>query len=188
MLYDPRHAGSLLTGTLAAALLFALAVPGSAPAACAGASSDPDPSRLEPTAAAVACRINAERRERGLPRLAPHRRLAVAARRYAREMVRGAFFSHVGIGGTTMTERLRAVGYVDGRVTWAVGETLAWGTGPRARPGSIVGAWMDSPRHRRILLDPRYRDVGVGVAIGNPVGAEPAPGATYAAELGYVSS
>jgi uncharacterized protein YkwD len=33
----------------------------------------------------------------------------------------------------------------------------------------MVQAWMDSPTHRRILLDGAYREMGFGIAIGAPV-------------------
>jgi uncharacterized protein YkwD len=63
---------------------------------------------------------------------------------------------------------------------------LAWGTRGRSTPAAAVEAWMESDRHRRVLLRRRYRDVGVGVALGTPVRTGPA-GATYAAALGAVS-
>jgi uncharacterized protein YkwD len=47
---------------------------------------------------------------------------------------------------------------------------------------------MDSRPHRRVLLDPQYRDLGIGIATGVPIeGYADAVGATYAAELGVRS-
>jgi uncharacterized protein YkwD len=84
-----------------------------------------------------------------------------------------------------MVDRLRDSRYIRGDRPWAVGETLAWGTDSRATPAGTVAAWMESRPHRKVLLDPQYRELGVGVAIGIPIeGSEPDTGATYAAELG----
>jgi uncharacterized protein YkwD len=47
-----------------------------------------------------------------------------------------------------------------------LGEDLAWGTGSDALPEAIVQAWMDSPPHRRIMLDCRFSQLGVGIATG----------------------
>jgi len=58
---------------------------------------------------------------------------------------------------------------------------LAWGSGPRSTAAAAVDAWMHSPPHRRVLLYPVYREIGVGIEPGTPFGAS---GATFAAELG----
>jgi Cysteine-rich secretory protein family len=66
-----------------------------------------------------------------------------------------------------------------------LGENLAWGTGALATPGSIMQAWMNSPGHRENVLNPDYREVGVGVVAGNPAAAD-GLGATYATEFGVI--
>jgi uncharacterized protein YkwD len=44
---------------------------------------------------------------------------------------------------------------------------------------------MHSPGHRRNILDPRFRDIGIGIALGAPVDAGASlPGATYATDFG----
>lgn len=68
------------------------------------------------------------------------------------------------------------------------GENLIWGTGSRATPRSAVNAWMKSPPHRRTMLERRYRQVGVGVALGAPEGDAPrilGGAAIYTADFGY---
>lgn len=133
--------------------------------------------------AAVVCAVNAERAARSRPPLAVHPELAAAARRHARDMVSRHYFAHTSPSGRTLADRLRAAGYLTPARSWAVGEVLAWGTGRLATPAETVAAWMRSPRHRRVLLRRRYRDIGVGIAPATPF----APGgATYAAELGRV--
>jgi uncharacterized protein YkwD len=52
---------------------------------------------------------------------------------------------------------------------WRVGEVLAWAGEPIDTPADIVAAWLASPGHRRVLLDRRYRDIGIGVVAGVPV-------------------
>ena len=136
-----------------------------------------------PTAgdAAVVCEINAERRARERRPLTLDPALELAARRHARDMVRRGYFSHLSATGETMVDRLREVGYIGRRRAWTVGELLAWGTGELGAPAATVDAWMRSRSHRRVLLGRDYREIGVGVADGNPYGPS---GSTYAAELG----
>ena len=131
---------------------------------------------------AVVCEINSVRADHGVRELVTDRRLRRAAAAYARDMVERAFFAHASPEGATLTDRLRSAGYIDDRVRWRVGETLAWGSGQQSAPAATVAAWMRSPPHRRILLG-RYRDIGVGVAGGAPSGGR---GKTYAAAFGLI--
>jgi uncharacterized protein YkwD len=48
---------------------------------------------------------------------------------------------------------------------------------------AVFKDWMHSPPHRANILDPSYRDVGVGVARGYPMGAG-AGSATYTVDFG----
>ena len=144
---------------------------------CANAHSAPGPAGAD----ATLCLINAARDAHGLAPLAAEERLARAARRHAADMVARAYFSHVTPSGTSFGDRLRRVGYASS-CAWTGGETLAWGTGSKGSPGSRVAAWMRSPAHRLILLDPAYREAGVGIEVGVPGAAE--PGFTYVADLG----
>jgi uncharacterized protein YkwD len=69
-----------------------------------------------------------------------------------------------------------------GRPDWAIGENLAWHTGA-ASPRTIVRAWLRSAPHRRIMLDPAFRVVGIGTAPGTPTHRS-AAGKTYTADFG----
>ena len=129
---------------------------------------------------AVVCEINRVRDDRGLGALAPDRRLQRAAGQQARDMVARRYFAHVTPDGDGLSDRLRAAGYITGRVAWHVGETLCWGRGKFSTPAATVAAWMRSPSHRRIILGP-FAEVGVGVARGVPSGGR---GLTYAADFG----
>jgi uncharacterized protein YkwD len=130
--------------------------------------------------------VNAERRRAGLRPLRTNRRLATAARRHARNMVRQRFFSHTSPSGKSPSSRILAAGYARRGGYFRYAENLAWGTGSRATPKSIVRAWMRSPGHRRNILDGRLREAGVGISRGVP-GTSPsgrANGLTYVQEFG----
>ena len=170
---------------LAACLLVLLAAPASAaPPGCADAGLMPDAAALDRVRAATACLIDRERAARGLPAVRDAAALRGAAERHAREMVHGRFFAHRSPGGSTTAQRVRSSGYFRGVGEWAVGETLAWGSGELATPAAVVRAWLASPGHRRILLGRRYREIGLGVVLGAPVDVGALPAATFVAEYG----
>ena len=158
-----------------------------AAAACPRPDLNPDADSVRDALDATVCLVNAERVERGLARLGESRRLAEASSRYAADLVAGQYFSHTGRDGSDIVARLRRTGYIPSDRAWAVGENLAWGTGPLATPGGIVRAWMNSPGHRANILNPRFRQIGIGIALGNPAGAD-GGGATYASAFGAIGS
>ncbi|HZQ82435.1 MAG TPA: CAP domain-containing protein [Gaiellaceae bacterium] len=98
------------------------------------------------------------RAEHDLPAFSGDGQLAAAARAHSREMVATGTFAH-----GAFWERIEAHGVTSGQV----GETLGWTSVPAGAVARIVAAWLASPEHRRILLDPVYRQVGVGVADGS---------------------
>lgn len=87
-------------------------------------------------------------------------------------MVRGRFFDHSRPGGVDLVERLLASRYLSRRERrWVVGENLAYGKRARATPLSLVRAWMTSPSHRMNILEPRFRELGLGLALDFDDGA-----------------
>jgi uncharacterized protein YkwD len=152
-------------------------------ARCPGALTPPAAGATGPATAAIACLVNAERARRGLRPLRADGTLRRVARAHVADMVRRSYFSHVTPGGARFADRIRAAGYGAGH-WWHAAEALGWGTGPRALPAVVVSEWLASPRHRRIVLDPAYRELGVGVAAAAP--RRGLPGATYAVEVGWV--
>jgi uncharacterized protein YkwD len=148
-------------------------------APCADAALPPAASSRVRARAAVVCLLNRERAARGLRALRDRATLRDAAGRYARSMVVHDFFAHVSPGGSTLQRRAARAGYASG----TLGENIAAATGADASPQAIVAAWMASSGHRRNILDPDYRDVGVGVASGMPT-TSIRPAATYVADFG----
>jgi|GEM_PF-492358 len=107
--------------------------------------------------------INEERAERGLPALRVRTSLCRAADLHSRDMVVNDFFSHRSSNGQTVGPRLRRYGYsTSGCLSWRVGENIAWGTWAYRTPEMVVRLWMNSPPHRRAILDPAFWDIGVG--------------------------
>ena len=179
--YPPRRAAAR-TIALASALVLLLCAGAPARAhACAHADALPGAASSESIRRSTLCLLNRERTRRGLARLRPDRRLVVAARRHARDMVRRRYFAHDSLSGKPFTHRIHRTGYTTGR-RWTLGENLAWGAGSLASPEAIVHAWMESPAHRANVVGP-FREVGVGLALGSPRPGHTGAG-TYATEFG----
>jgi uncharacterized protein YkwD len=145
----------------------------------------PSPGSLGAVAEATLCLLNGERGDHGLAPLAVNDQLGAAASAYAQDLVAGSYFSHTGRDGSDVRERIARTGYLPSDRSWRIGENLAWGTGALATPRSIVQAWMNSPGHRENILNSAYREIGIGVVVGNPAARDGA-GATYATEFGVI--
>jgi uncharacterized protein YkwD len=150
---------------------------------CASTAVRPTAASAAEAAEATVCLINRARTRRGLRPLRANGRLALAARRHSRDMVRRRFFSHWSLGGASPLNRIRRAGYLRGARSFSVGENIAWGAGSRATADSIVRRWMRSRPHRTAILHRRFRAIGVGVASGAPLSGTPAA-ATYTADFG----
>jgi uncharacterized protein YkwD len=97
--------------------------------------------------------LNEVRRANGVAPLRVSESLSRSSGRYARRMLRHDFFGH--------GARIDVAGEFR-----SAGETLAWHSGWNARPRRTVSRWMASPGHRAVLLSPRFRWVGMGLARG----------------------
>ena len=189
MLRTARHAArAVLCAAALAGSAVALPAPAhAAPApACPGADVVPTAASLPAARTATLCLVNRERAKRGARRLRTSAALRASAQAYAADMDQRDFFAHVSPGGAGLLERVRRDGrYLRGVRRFRVGENLAWGSGERATPRETVKAWMASPGHRANLLDRRFRETGIGIALGAPVaGAAAVPAATYAHHFG----
>lgn len=132
---------------------------------------------------AATCIVNKVRRRRARRALKSNSKLYSAAKKHATDMVQTQYFSHVSKSGTTVVPRIKAAGYLTNASVWSVGENLAWGSGAFSTPASIVQAWLNSPGHKRNLLNRAYREAGLAIAVGAPVPAAGDAG-TYVQEFG----
>ena len=106
---------------------------------------------------AFASKVNKARASHGLPALRASVSLRGSSRAYARWMLRRDSFGH--------RARIQASKRFSLR-----GEVLARTPARAPTAGQIIRAWLDSPSHRAVLLNPRYRYIGVGLARGRLAG------------------
>jgi uncharacterized protein YkwD len=104
--------------------------------------------------------LNHERRAHGLAPLMLDARLEQAARSHSADMLQHGYFAHDGRQGAWDTRVRRYV------TSPLLGEVLEFGTGTYATAGGMVSAWMHSPAHRRVILTPALRRVGLGILTG----------------------
>jgi uncharacterized protein YkwD len=105
-------------------------------------------------------------------------------------MAAEGYFEHQSPDGSTPLSRMRAAGYISSsRVGYEVGENIAWGTQNLASPREIVAAWMASPGHRANILDPHFRDTGIGVSPHAPAGRDGGQaGGVYTQDFGVITA
>lgn len=122
-----------------------------------------DRARVE---AEMLARINDVRRRQGLAPLAASPLLDRISQEHAEDMLLRSYFGHRSPEGLGPTERARADGYRSG-----IGENIVE---QRFSTAEALAAWLESPGHRRNILDPDSREMGLGLAIG--AGYDAAPG------------
>lgn len=150
------------------AVLTTLAVAIAAPSPARGGEPGVACAAADGLAAQTQCFVNRERISRGLAPLRSNRLLDESSEAHARDMVRRDFFSHTAPGGASPADRIARTGYLRGQGRWLVGENIGWLS---ARPGAgraMTRMWMASPPHRAVILERRYRDVGLAAVRGAP--------------------
>jgi len=125
---------------------------------------DPEPAtaRVADLEADTFRAVNDRRRAAGLGALARNVDLDAVARAHSRDQARtGGGSRHDGSDGRGPAERVRdaGIGYS------AMAENVAMNLNYDDPVKAAVDGWMDSPGHRRNILEPRYRQTGLGVAI-----------------------
>jgi uncharacterized protein YkwD len=105
--------------------------------------------------------VNHQRIAHGLaPMEADHDLLAVA-RQYSRQMAEQGFFAHVDPQGRDVRQRLEKAG-----ISWLmVGENLSYSNGYINPVATALRGWMNSPGHRRNIMEGRFNDSAIGVWI-----------------------
>ena len=135
------------------------------PEGCDGATARAGAVAPATLSAALLCAINVERAKHGLPALPADARVATAASRHARDMVRRRYFAHKRAGGPDLLRRLKRAGW-RGR---SAGEAIAYGCGTSATPLATLRMWLNSPPHRAILLGSGWSAAGIGMSGRAPV-------------------
>ncbi len=106
--------------------------------------------------------LNIEREKHGLNKLVLDDNLTTLARAHSADMWQRQYFAHIAPDGKTPLDRMKSSG-----IKFAhAGENLALTkTIERAHEGL-----MESPGHRRNILDPKFGRVGIGVIDGGIYG------------------
>lgn len=106
---------------------------------------------------AAGCRCPGGKRFRPAPALRLDAQLNAAAQAHAADMHKRRYFSHDSRDGSTFSDRISRAGY-----KWRYsGENIAMGQ-PTAE--AVVQAWRNSKGHCHNLMNPNYRDMGIGQA------------------------
>ncbi|WP_323786145.1 CAP domain-containing protein [Thalassovita sp.] len=139
--------GRKMTAVVALAAFIAIGAPALLTGRAAPAQAD--------TVAAVADLLNAERTRRGLQPLQSDASLNRAAAGHARDMAKRGYFNHRSQDGRTFSDRIKAAGYCRA----AMAENIALGQNSVAK---AISSWMDSPPHRKNMMNRRYSRFGIG--------------------------
>lgn len=106
--------------------------------------------------------INKKRADIGLEPLVWNDELAAVARLHSQDMADQKYFSHRGSDGSMVDDRADKMGVKN----WsAIGENIAFERGFDDAANFAVDRWMESPAHKQNLLDKRWKETGMGVAI-----------------------
>jgi hypothetical protein len=132
-------------------LLIAVLLPMSAPVSAQGDD-----------AGQILARINALRTQNGLPPFDFNSQLAASAQQHSDDMAATGNISHTGSDGSSIDSRIQASGYGRWRGFGLWGENIYGGQ--LASVDAAWNFWINSQVHRANLLNPRYREVGIGVS------------------------
>ena len=111
--------------------------------------------------AALLAQINSFRAAHGLVPLKVNGALVGAADRHSTQMAKLGFFSHNSANGQSFSQRIAQAYTPRGFRSWTVGENLVWG-GPNIGAARAFRLWLASAPHRANLLNPRWREIGLG--------------------------
>jgi len=109
----------------------------------------------------VLAAINDLRRKKGLGELRLNSALSLAALEHSVSMARHGFFRHSGWNGLTFWQRIKPRYRPNPNSYWGVGENMVWAS-PELTGGQAIEMWLNSPPHRKNLLAPAWREVGLG--------------------------
>ncbi len=113
----------------------------------------------------VVALTNSKRAEKGLPPLTLNQTLSSAAFTKGRDMIDRDYWAHTAPDGTTPWSFFNRFGY---KYRYA-GENLARDFNSAS---AAVEAWMNSPTHRDNILNPKYKEIGIGITEGDLAGSD----------------
>jgi uncharacterized protein YkwD len=88
------------------------------------------------------------------------RSLSTASLAHTKEMALDGYFAHDSGDGSPFWKRIQHFYGSSGYGYWSVGENLLWST-PDVDSGSAMKLWWNSPEHKKNMLDPRWREIGI---------------------------
>lgn len=147
---SPTGRAHTVIAGLALATLAAGTIATSAEAASA-ATAGPSAAHLR---IEVAASVNKVRAQHGCKALKVAKKLNKAAQGHAEDMADTDLFSHTSADGRSWVTRIRNAGWRN-----PAGENIAHGFDSAS---SVMTAWMNSPEHRRNILNCSFRYIGVG--------------------------
>ncbi len=104
--------------------------------------------------------INAIRAQHGLAPVRPAPSLRLAALAHTRLQVKRGAFTHDSPDGSSFSDRIARFYGQRGFSRWGVGENLLYGPVAMS-PDEALRVWLESPAHKKILLEPSWRDIGI---------------------------
>ena len=117
--------------------------------------------RLPGLDAQILARLNATRAAHGLRPLVVSAELENAAVAHSRDLIQAGVFQHDSPDGTSFVQRLKRFYTPSGYSSWTAGENLLYNTA-EIDADTAIQAWLESPPHRENMLDPDWREVGIG--------------------------
>ena len=156
---------ALVTLTLGISVALA-ATPGTtaALASCPHANAHPHHTSLANLRKAMRCLVNKKRAKHGLHRLKTNDRLASAGRRHTGVMLRKDCFTHRCPGEPGLNKRVKQSGYLKGAKSYFFAEDLGFDRTPKR----MMQRLMTSHYNRHNILNPDFRDIGIGAGWGAP--------------------
>jgi uncharacterized protein YkwD len=137
---------------------FASVLPTSVPSVSPAAESAAAKDKITQMEDEVTSLINKERGKAGCATVKTDERMRAAGRGHSADMAKNNYFSHTGRDGSSFVDRLARAGYPR---EGAAGENIAYGYGTAQ---AVVTGWMNSPDHRRNILNCSAKSTGVGLA------------------------
>lgn len=155
-----------------------------AQAGCENADATPRSIGIGKAERAVRCLVNNRRAKANRKTLKNRKQLANAADRHSRFMRDNHCFAHTCDKEAPLATRLRSSQYLPCGCSYGYGEAISWSRATSATPRKTVNGWMKSDIHRKIIMNRKFREIGIGIVWGSPFDAAD-DAAIFTADLGY---